>query len=163
LPDPGSLLALTLALAPQLPAAAAGAGDTIATGVRACLQATVPAGIEEASLKAGGWVAYDFNGGDTSSMPLRIHSRGRGPILLTGVGAAAKDWGCHVVAPLSSTAGFAATVDGITKELGVRPTSNDPADTLWIVGDKGVLLAAAKDTKQTSVRATIVTIAEGMK
>lgn len=160
MPDLGSLAALTLALAPQLPAAAPGTAETFPAGVRACLQATIPSGIDEAQLKAAGWNAYDIDG---DGPPLRIYARGRGPILMTGTGAAAKESGCHVLASRGSTDSLAATVDGITKELGARPTESGPEATLWIVGDKGVMLAGEEDTKRTGVRATIVPIAEGMK
>jgi hypothetical protein len=154
------LAALTLMLAPQLAAAAPGKADTFPAGVRACLQATIPTGIDEAPLKAAGWEAYDIDG---DGSPLRIYGRGRGPILMSGTGAAAKESGCHVLASRGSTESFAATVDGITKELGAQPTESDPEATLWIVGDKGVMLAGEEDTKRTGVRATIVYIAEGMK
>jgi len=152
--------AIVFALATAVPAA--GQAATLASAVRACLDATGTAGIDDAGLRGGGWEAYDIDVGDDAA-PLRVYGRGRGPMLLAGVGAESAESGCHVLQPLSAGTALAAAVTELTAELRTEPNERKASQAMWVIGGKGVLLEATTKNAKPAVHVTVVNIAEGTK
>ena len=153
--DPAAILAALIA-AQAAPAA------TLPSAVRACLDATSVAGVDDARLRASGWEAYDIEVGDEDP-PLRIYGSGRGPMLLAGTGADSRESGCHVIEPLSARTSFATAATALETELRIAPADRKAAEAIWVVGDKGVMLEAITRNAKPAVQVTVVTIAEGTK
>ena len=154
--DPAGLVATALTLAAQTPGQA-----TLPAAVRACVDATIATGVDHARLTAEGWDAYDIDTG--SAAPLRLYGRGRGPMLMAGVGAESSESGCHVIQPLSGGTGLAAAIAELSAELRAQPTERKPAEAMWVLGDKGVVLEAITRNAKPAAHVTVVNLAEGTK
>jgi len=100
-------------------------------------------------------------GGD--DMPLRMYTRGRGPMLMAGVGADSIESGCHVLQPVSGNISFAAANEQLSAELGSAPTERKPAEAIWVLGTRGVMLESITKNAKPAVHVTVVNIAEGTK
>ncbi len=141
---------------------AGGPNQAIAAALRTCIEATSATGIDEARLRSAGWDAYDIDlsKDDDGSSGMRVYNRGRGPILLAGSGADSRETGCNVIAPLTTVSGFGAVVEAFSTELRAQPTGRKPTEVFWVIGDKGILLAATGGKTRPAVRATVVHTAE---
>lgn len=136
---------------------------TIAAATRACLDVTGPAGIDEPRLRSAGWEAYDIELGEASDSSLRIYNHGRGPVLLAGPGEESEKSGCIVIAPLTAGLTFDTVAAAISTEFRVQPTERKAAEVIWVMGDKGVLLALAGGKIRPAVNVTVVQNVEGIK
>lgn len=151
---------LILAAGP-MPAAAQGmVRPTIADAVGACVEAVTATGVDDQRLTSAGWAGTDIAMDRSDAEPLRVYTRGTGPLVVTGSGRAAAKLGCNVLSPLPVSA-YAALVASTTTRLGVAPTDRDARtnDVLWVVGPTAVALSQAGTTDRPAVRFTVIQFA----
>ena len=140
----------------QADAAMAGFGDA----VRACIGAITPAGVDESKLV--GWTGVDLSMDAKDQEPLRVLTRGRGPLIVAGTGKSAARSGCNVLSPTPAGLRFEDEVNGMSLVLGAPPTDRrrKGGEVMWVVGNIGTVLAPAGRVGQPAIRATIVHIGE---
>ncbi len=101
--------------------------------------------------------------GKTVATPLKFYGRkGGNAILMTTTGSTASDL-CTVTARIERVAGYAAVAEALTTDLKKPPFKSNPTETVWLIGQTAVQLAATGSVSKPSVRVSVLHLAEKSK
>ena len=101
--------------------------------------------------------------GKTVATPLRFYGRKAGnAILMTSTGGAGQDL-CTVTARIERVAGYTAIAEALTTDIKKPPFKSNPTETVWLIGQTAVQLAATGSVSKPSVRVSVLHLAEKSK
>ena len=133
--------------------------EHVVAATQACMRATRADRVDDATLRAGGWIAAKLTTSDKAmAVPVRVYGKKGGNAIIMLTNAPDTRRLCTVMARVSKAADLATTGQALATSLGKGPVKAGGGQATWFAGGKVVQMQATGSREQPALRVSVMTV-----